>query len=107
MIQGIGKGGNPHTMSNITPGMVVGVGTEVLQGEGLLVTAGAIDCALCLLSPQSVVECLSVGVTTIFGGGNGSPSSSSMSTCGANHIKYGGGFHGEFFCECFFLLKGT
>jgi urease alpha subunit len=71
MIQGIGKGGNPHTMSNITPGMVIGVGTEVIQGEGMLITAGAIDCALCLISPEAVAECLSIGVTTIFGGGGG------------------------------------
>lgn len=88
MIQGIGKGGNPHIMSNVTPGMVIGAGTEVIQGEGLLVTAGAIDSALCLLSPKSITESLSVGVTTIFGGGSGSPASVSMSTCGPNHIKY-------------------
>lgn len=42
-IVGIGKGGNPDVMNNITPGMVVGVNTDVIAGEKLIVTAGAID----------------------------------------------------------------
>jgi urease len=42
-IVGIGKGGNPDVMNNITPGMVVGVNTDVIAGEKLVVTAGAID----------------------------------------------------------------
>lgn len=75
-------------MNGVTPGMVVGVGTDVIPGEGFLLTAGAIDCALTMLSPQGVLECLSNGVTTIFGGGSGSSASSSMSTAGPNHIKY-------------------
>ena len=88
MIQGIGKAGNPHTMSNITPGMVVGVGTEIINGEGLLLTAGAIDSSVCLSSPKTVFDCLSVGITSIFGGGSGSSSSVSTNTPGPNHIKY-------------------
>lgn len=42
-IAGIGKGGNPDVMEGVTPGMIVGVNTEVIGGEGLIVTAGAID----------------------------------------------------------------
>jgi urease alpha subunit len=86
MIQGIGKAGNPHTMSNISPGMVVGVGTEVIDGEGLLLTAGAIDSSACLSSPKTVFDSLSLGITSIFGGGSGS--SSGTNTPGPNHIKY-------------------
>ena len=72
MIQGVGKGGNPHTM-NISPGLVVGVGTDIICGEGLIVTAGAIDIGACFFqSKQSLLEALSSGVTTVFGGGTGS-----------------------------------
>src|SRR5262245_45551915 len=42
-IQGIGKAGNPHIMPGVTPGMIVGVTTEVVAGEGMIVTAGGID----------------------------------------------------------------
>ena len=67
MIQGVGKGGNPHTMQ-VTPGMVVGVGTDVICGEGLIVTCGAVDIGACLSqSRNSFMSALSSGVTTIFG----------------------------------------
>lgn len=79
MIHGVGKGGNPYTM-DITPGMVVGVGTDIIQGEGLLITAGAIDIGACFSqSRESFLSALSSGVTTIFGGGTGSISSSKLS----------------------------
>jgi urease alpha subunit len=87
MIQGIGKAGNPHTMLGITPGMVVGVGTEIINGEGFLLTAGAIDSSMCLSSPKAVFDCLTFGITSIFGGGSGSGLSMSMNTPGPNHIK--------------------
>ena len=67
MIQGVGKGGNPHTMQ-VTPGMVVGVGTDIICGEGLIVTSGGVDIGACLSqSKSSLMSALSSGITTIFG----------------------------------------
>ena len=67
MIQGVGKAGNPHTM-DITPGMTIGVGTDIISGEGLIVTTGAIDLGSCLSqSKSSLISALNLGVTTIFG----------------------------------------
>jgi urease subunit alpha len=67
MIHGVGKGGNPHTMQ-ITPGMIVGVGTDIIPGEGLIVTSGGIDIGACFSeSKQSILSALSAGITTMFG----------------------------------------
>ena len=67
MINGVGKAGNPHTM-DITPGMVVGAGTDVICGEGLIVTAGAIDVGLSFIqSRSSLLSALGSGITTVFG----------------------------------------
>jgi urease len=67
MIHGVGKAGNPHTM-NITPGMIVGVGTDIISGEGLIVTSGAIDIGASFCnSKESILDSLSSGVTTLFG----------------------------------------
>ena len=67
MIHAVGKGGNPHTMQ-VTPGMIVGVGTDVISGEGLICTAGGIDIgAIFVQSKDSFVSALCSGVTTIFG----------------------------------------
>src|SRR5439155_18800140 len=52
MISGIGKAGNPDVMANVTPGMVVGVTTEVIAGEGLILTAGGIDTHIHFICPQ-------------------------------------------------------
>lgn len=89
MIHGVGKAGNPYTM-DVTPGMVVGVGTDIIQGEGLIITAGAIDTGACFSqSRESFMSALNSGVTTIFGGGTGSfTSSSSNCSPGPNHLKY-------------------
>jgi len=53
-IAGIGKAGNPDTMTGVTPGMVIGAGTEVLAGEGKIVTAGGIDAHVHFRCPQVV-----------------------------------------------------
>ncbi len=89
MIHGVGKGGNPHTMQ-VTPGMIVGVGTDVISGEGLICTSGGIDIgAFFAQSKDSFLSALCSGITTIFGGGTGSIESSfTNSTPGPNHIKY-------------------
>lgn len=70
MIQGIGKGGNPHTMQ-ITPGMCIGVGTDFICGDGLIATAGGIDLGASFANLQSVhsfiSRALNSGYTTLFG----------------------------------------
>ena len=80
-IVGIGKAGNPDIMDGVSPGMVVGPGTEALAGEGCIITAGAIDAHVHLICPQLVWEALSSGVTTIFGGGTGPATGTNATTC--------------------------
>jgi urease subunit alpha len=80
-IVGIGKAGNPHLMSGVTPGMVVGVTTEVIAGEGQLLTAGGIDCHIHFISPQQIPEALASGVTTMIGGGTGPAAGTNATTC--------------------------
>ena len=63
-IVGLGKAGNPDTMDGVTPGLVVGVTTEVLSGEHHLVTAGGIDSHIHFICPQQVQVALSSGITT-------------------------------------------
>ncbi len=80
-IVGIGKAGNPDIMDGVSPGMVVGPGTEVIAGEGRIVTAGAVDSHVHLICPQLIWEALSSGVTTIFGGGTGPATGTNATTC--------------------------
>ncbi len=70
-IVGIGKAGNPDTMDGVDPALVIGPSTEVLAGNGKILTAGAIDCHVHLIAPQQLDEALSAGITTIIGGGTG------------------------------------
>src|SRR3982751_3984950 len=56
LISGIGKAGNPDVMAGVTPGMIVGVTTEAIAGEGLLLTAGGIDSHIHFISPQQAEE---------------------------------------------------
>src|SRR5438045_3575784 len=71
LIAGIGKAGNPDAMNGVTPGMIVGVTTEVISGEGLILTAGAIDSHIHYICPQQACEAIASGVTTFVGGGTG------------------------------------
>ena len=71
LISGIGKSGNPAIMSGITPGMTVGLSTDAISGEHLILTAAGIDSHIHLVSPQQAYAALSNGVTTFFGGGIG------------------------------------
>ena len=68
-IAAIGKGGNPHGMDNVD--FIVGVSTEALAGEGLILTAGGIDTHVHYISPDLVETALHGGITTIIGGGTG------------------------------------
>ncbi|MFJ6571765.1 urease subunit alpha [Streptomyces sp. NPDC091292] len=70
-ITGIGKSGNPDTMDGVHPDLVIGPETEVIAGNGKIVTAGAIDTHVHFISPTLVDEALASGVTTLVGGGTG------------------------------------
>jgi urease subunit alpha len=80
-IVGIGKAGNPDVMDGVTPGMVVGAGTEALSAEGRIVTAGAIDAHVHFICPQLCQEAISAGITTLLGGGTGPATGTNATTC--------------------------
>lgn len=70
-IAGIGKAGNPNIMAGVDPCLVTGASTDAISGEHLILTAGAIDGHVHLISPQQAYAALSNGITTLFGGGIG------------------------------------
>jgi len=80
-IVGIGKAGNPDLMAGVSPGMVIGAATEVIAGEGRIVTAGGIDAHIHFICPQLAWEALSAGVTTLIGGGSGPATGTNATTC--------------------------
>jgi urease subunit alpha len=80
-IVGVGKAGNPDIMAGVTAGMVVGASTEVIAGEGRIVTAGGIDSHIHFICPQLVEEALSAGLTTLIGGGTGPATGTAATTC--------------------------
>jgi urease subunit alpha len=80
-IAGIGKAGNPDVMSGVTSGMIVGAGTEVIAGEGRIVTAGGIDSHVHFICPQLITTALSGGLTTLIGGGTGPATGTDATTC--------------------------
>ena len=65
----IGKGGNPDTQSNVD--VIIGPGTEVIAGEGNIVTAGGFDSHIHFICPQQIDDALHSGITTMLGGGTG------------------------------------
>jgi urease subunit alpha len=87
-IVGIGKAGNPDTMSGVDPALVIGPSTDVMAGNGRILTAGAIDCHVHLICPQVVDEALASGITTIIGGGSGPTEGTKATTvtAGAWHL---------------------
>jgi urease subunit alpha len=80
-IVGIGKAGNPDIMNGVTSGMIIGAGTEVIAGEGKIVTAGGIDAHVHFICPQLVEAALSGGLTTLIGGGTGPATGTDATTC--------------------------
>ncbi len=70
-IVALGKAGNPDTMDGVHPDLVIGPSTEVMSGNGRILTAGTIDCHVHLICPQQMDEALGAGTTTIIGGGTG------------------------------------
>lgn len=87
-IAAIGKAGNPDIMSGVHPDLVVGPSTEIIAGNGRIVTAGAIDCHVHLICPQIMAEALGSGITTLIGGGTGPAEGSKATTVspGAWHL---------------------
>src|SRR5262249_24252046 len=88
-LAGIGKAGNPAVMLGVSPGMIVGVTTEAIAGEGLIVTAGGIDTHIHFICPQQAHEAIASGVTTFVGGGTGPATGTNATTCtpGARNIE--------------------
>ncbi|MGH3612213.1 MAG: urease subunit alpha [Pseudonocardia sp.] len=70
-IVGIGKAGNPDTMDGVDPELVIGPSTEIIAGNGKILTAGGIDCHVHFICPQLVETALAAGLTTLAGGGTG------------------------------------
>jgi urease subunit alpha len=79
-IAAIGKAGNPDIMDGVHPDLVVGPSTEVIAGNGRILTAGAIDCHVHLVCPQIMEEALGGGITTIIAGGTGPAEGSKATT---------------------------
>jgi len=81
LISGLGKAGNPDVMAGVTKGMVIGVTTEVIAGEGLIVTAGGLDTHIHFICPQQAHEAIASGLTTMVGGGTGPAVGTCATTC--------------------------
>lgn len=87
LISAIGKAGNPDVQPGVT--IPIGAGTEVIAGEGMIVTAGGIDSHIHFICPQQIDEALTSGVTTMLGGGTGPATGTYATTCtpGPWHIR--------------------
>jgi urease subunit alpha len=79
-ITALGKAGNPDIMDGVHPDLVIGPGTEVMAGEGRILTAGIVDCHVHLICPQVIEVALAAGTTTIIGGGTGPPEGTRATT---------------------------
>eukprot|EP01098_Paradermamoeba_levis_P006403 TRINITY_DN2655_c0_g1_i2.p1 TRINITY_DN2655_c0_g1~~TRINITY_DN2655_c0_g1_i2.p1 ORF type:complete len:755 (+),score=229.23 TRINITY_DN2655_c0_g1_i2:462-2726(+) len=91
----IGKSGNPDIMDDVSPGMVIGPTTEVIAGEGMVMTAGGIDTHIHFICPQQIKVAIASGITTMIGGGTGPCTGTNATTCTP----------GEFFLEM--MMKAT
>ena len=78
-IAGIGKAGNPDTQSGVT--IIIGPGTEIIAGEGKILTPGGIDAHIHFIAPQQIEEALNSGITTMIGGGTGPATGTKATTC--------------------------
>jgi urease subunit alpha len=78
-IWGIGKAGNPDVQPAVT--IPIGASTEIIAGEGMILTAGGIDSHIHFICPQQIEEALTSGVTTMIGGGTGPAAGTSATTC--------------------------
>ena len=89
VIVGIGKAGNPDVMDGVDPAMVVGSCTDVIAGEGSIVTAGGFDTHIHFICPQQAYEAIASGITSMLGGGTGPSTGTNATTCtpGKEHLK--------------------
>lgn len=81
LIIAIGKAGNPDVMDGVHSKMIVGVNTEVIASQGMIVTAGGIDCHVHFICPQLAEEAIASGITTLVGGGTGPAHGTCATTC--------------------------
>jgi urease subunit alpha len=88
-ISAIGKSGNSGVMDGVTPGLDISASTEVLAGEGHILTAGAIDSHVHFISPNQIPDAFFSGITTLIGGGTGPNTGTKATTCtpGAWHLR--------------------
>ncbi|WP_052865472.1 urease subunit alpha [Streptomyces niger] len=88
-IVALGKAGNPDTMDGVHPDLVIGPETEIIAGQGKILTAGAIDTHVHFICPEQATEALASGVTTMIGGGTGPAEGSKATTItpGAWHVS--------------------
>jgi urease subunit alpha len=88
-IVAVGKSGNPLTQCGVDPRLVIGPATDVIAGEGKIVTAGGIDTHIHFICPQQIEVALASGITTLIGGGTGSSTGTWATTCtpGAWYIE--------------------
>lgn len=88
-IAGIGKAGNPKVMSGVSEDLIIGASTEVIAGEGLIVTPGGIGTHIHFICPQQIETALFSGITTMIGGGTGPADGTNATTCtpGAFNIR--------------------
>jgi len=86
LIAGVGKAGNPDIQPGVT--LAIGAATEIIAGEGMIVTAGGVDTHIHFICPQQIEEALASGVTTMLGGGTGPAVGTAATTCtpGAWHL---------------------
>ena len=78
-ISGIGKAGNPLIQDNVT--IIIGPATEVIAGEGMILTAGGIDSHIHMICPQQIETAIASGITTMLGGGTGPATGTNATTC--------------------------
>jgi len=88
-ISAIGKSGNPGIMNGVSAGLEIGASTEILAGEGHILTAGAIDSHVHFISPNQIPDAFYSGITTLIGGGTGPATGTKATTCtpGAWNIR--------------------
>lgn len=89
VIVGIGKAGNPDVMDGVDPAMVIGSCTDVIAGEGKIITAGGMDSHIHFICPQQAYEAVTSGITTMLGGGTGPSTGTNATTCtpGKTHMR--------------------
>jgi urease subunit alpha len=80
-IVALGKAGNPDVMDGVDPLLRIGPATDVIAGEGRILTAGGVDCHVHLITPTIVWEALASGITTLIGGGTGPTEGTRATTC--------------------------